>query len=273
MKDITNVIKEKDMKELKFRNLTKDEIEVRVGAGGTLLLYKTARVDANLLDEVVGCFNWQKKFYQVKQTMICEVGININYDDPNKEPLFIFKGDAGDESQTEAIKGEASDSFKRAGFAWGIGRSLYTAPKIKLPDEFKNSKFFDVSEIEYNSKNEISKLVITTDFGKTVVYSYPKYQNNSKSAQKPTQNVNEYGEVKSNPKPTLDELGKGIGDSFLEESSISEETKDKINEITGKFSAERYTNFKTYLYNTFQVSSIGDLTEEQGKKLLKVLSK
>ena len=82
------------MKELKFRNLNKDEIEVRVGAGGTLLLYKTARVDANVLDSTVGCFNWQKRFYQVKQTMICEVGINVNYDDETKEPLWVFKGDA-----------------------------------------------------------------------------------------------------------------------------------------------------------------------------------
>lgn len=247
------------MKELKFRNLTKDEIEVRVGAGGTLLLYKTARVDANLLDEVVGCFNWQKRFYQVKQTMICEIGINVNYDDPNKEPLFIFKGDAGDESQTEAIKGEASDSFKRAGFAWGIGRSLYTAPKIKLPDQFKNTKFFDVSEIDYNSKNEISKLTITTDFGNTIVYSYPKYQNNSKTAEKPQKNN------------TLEELGKGVGESFLEESAISQETKDKINAITGRLSAERFANFKTYLQSNFNVMSIGDLTEKQGKQLLKAL--
>lgn len=247
------------MKELKFRNLTKDEIEVRVGAGGTLLLYKTARVDANLLDEVVGCFNWQKRFYQVKQTMICEIGINVNYDDPSKEPLFIFKGDAGDESQTEAIKGEASDSFKRAGFAWGIGRSLYTAPKIKLPDQFKNTKFFDVSEIDYNSKNEISKLTITTDFGNTIVYSYPIYQNNSKTAEKPQKNN------------TLEEIGKGVGESFLEESAISQETKDKINAITGRLSAERFANFKTYLQSNFNVMSIGDLTEKQGKQLLKAL--
>lgn len=236
------------MKELRFRNLTKDEIEVRVGAGGTLLLYKTARVDANLLDEKVGCFNWQKKFYQVKNTMICEIGINVNYDDPTKEPLFIFKGDAGDESQTEAIKGEASDSFKRAGFAWGIGRSLYTAPKIKLPDQFKNSKFFDVSEIEYNSKNEISKLTITTDFGKTVVYSYPKYQNNSQTTQKV---------------PQIEEEDDGV--------MCSQETKDKINAITGKYDTDKWARFKMYMQKNFGATSVAELTEVQGQQLLKAL--
>ena len=244
------------MKELKFRNLNKDEIEVRVGAGSTLLLYKTARVDANVLDSTVGCFNWQKRFYQVKQTMICE---NVNYDDETKEPLWVFKGDAGDESQTEAIKGEASDSFKRAGFAWGIGRSLYTAPKIKLPVEFKDSKFFDVEEIEYNSKNEISKLVITTNFGKDVVYSYPR---NAK--------VSQTGE-KAPKKDILADATKGIGDSFLEESSITEETKKKITDITGKYDTDKYNRFKTFMANNFGVSSIGELTEHQGQQLYKAL--
>ena len=250
------------MKELKFRNLNKDEIEVRVGAGGTLLLYKTARVDANVLDSTVGCFNWQKRFYQVKQTMICEVGINVNYDDETKEPLWVFKGDAGDESQTEAIKGEASDSFKRAGFAWGIGRSLYTAPKIKLPVEFKDSKFFDVEEIEYNSKNEISKLVITTNFGKDVVYSYPKSANYSKTTEKPQK------------RDVLAEATKGIADTFVVEDDgvmISQETKNKITSITGKYDTDKYNRFKTYMTNNFGVGSIAELTEHQGQQLYKAL--
>ncbi len=247
------------MKELKFRNLTKDEIEVRVGAGSTLLLYKTARVDANILDETVGCFNWTKRFYQVKNTMICEVAINVNYDDTTKEPLWVAKGDAGDESQTEAIKGEASDSFKRAGFAWGIGRSLYNAPKIKLPVEFKDSKFFDVEVIEYDNKNQISKLVITTNFGKDIVFQYPR---NTKVAQT--------GE-KAPKKDVLADATKGIGDSFLEESAISEETKNKITSITGKYDADKYNRFKTYMTNNFGVGSIGELTEHQGQQLYKAL--
>ena len=113
------------MKEIKFRNLTKDEVEVRVGGGGNLLLYKTARVDAQVLDETVGNLNWQKRFYQVKETMVCSIGINVNYDDPTKEPLWVWKDDGGDDDYTmEKVKAELSDATKRAGFAWGIGRSL-----------------------------------------------------------------------------------------------------------------------------------------------------
>ena len=130
------------MKTLTFRNAKPNEIELRVGAtndsGFSLLLYKTARVDANILDETVGAFNWQKRFYQVKNTMICSIGINVNYDDETKEPLWIWKDDAGDESNTEAIKGEASDSFKRAGFAWNICRSLYSSPFIWIKKDQDN---------------------------------------------------------------------------------------------------------------------------------------
>ena len=252
------------MKKLQFRNLTKEEVEVRVGNGQTLLLYKTARVDANILDEVVGCFNWTKRFYQVKNTMICEVGINLNFDNPEKEPLWVYKGDAGDDDYTtEKVKAEASDSFKRAGFAWGIGRSLYSAPKIKLPDQFKGVQFFDVSEIEYDDKDRIKTLVITTDFGNTKVY---EFRNGRKVNLSNTQ-----GTTKSQKNTTLEDYGKGIGDSFLEESTISQETKEKIQAITNKLSADRYANFKNYLQVTFGVDSIGDLTEKQGQQLLKAL--
>ena len=37
------------------------------------------------------------------------------------------------------------------------------------------------------------------------------------------------------------------------------------------FDAERYNNFKTYLKNVFNAESVADLTELQGKKLLKAL--
>lgn len=257
------------MKEIKFRNLTKDEVEVRVGGGGSLLLYKTARVDAEVLDETVGQGNWQKKFYQVKNTMICSVGININYDEPNKEPIWVWKDDAGDDDYTmEKVKAEASDSFKRAGFAWGIGRCLYYGPKMRLPDNLKaraadknNPLFLDVSELEYDKNGRISKITITTDWGKTVVYQWE----NGRRINNPTTTT-------APKKPdVLEEATKGIGDSFLEESAISEETKQKVQELTGHFSAERFEKFRKYMKDTFGCQSVGELTEKQGQQLLKVL--
>ena len=242
----------------KFRKLKADEIELRVGAtnesGFSLLLYKTARVDANILDETVGVENWQKRFYQVKQTMICSLGINT-------ENGWVWKDDAGDESNTEAIKGEASDSFKRAGFAWGIGRELYTSPFVWITKDQNNDpkkSRYQVKEIDY-TENEISKLVIVNEKTGQVVFSKGSSTKVSQTSEKPPK------------KDILAEATQGIGDDFLEESGISKETKDKITAITGKLSADRYASFKNYLQGTFNVSSIGELTEKQGKQLLGVL--
>lgn len=112
---------------IKFRDLKADEIDVRVGSikqdGVQLLLYKDARVDMNILDETVGAENWQREHYECKGNLFCKVGILT-------ENGWIFKSDCGSEPNTEAEKGEASDSFKRACVNWGVGRELYTAPFI-----------------------------------------------------------------------------------------------------------------------------------------------
>ena len=116
----------------KFRDLRADEIECRVQQvkenGLALLLYKDARVDMNILDETVGAGNWQREHYECKGNLFCRVGIDLNALHEIREPRWVWKADCGTESNTEAQKGEASDSFKRACFNWGIGRELYTAP-------------------------------------------------------------------------------------------------------------------------------------------------
>ena len=186
--------------ELKFRDLKAEEIECRVGntkrqnprlpkgdnnpvVGFQILLYKTARVDANLLDETVGAFNWCKKFYQVKNTMFCSVGIK---DKDTGE--WVFKDDCGDDDfQTEQIKGEASDSFKRAGFAWGIGRkNLYYGPFIWINcnDKVNETSKLYVSDVEYKD-SIISKIIIKDRISDEVVYSYPRNANVSQTSEKP----------------------------------------------------------------------------------------
>lgn len=122
---------------MQFRELRADEIECRVGTvsqqgkGLSLLLYKTSRTDQDILDETVGPENWQCKFYEQKGTLFCSVGIRVTRDDGSSE--WVWKDDAGSPSNMEAEKGEASDCRKRAGFAWGIGRELYSAPFIWVP--------------------------------------------------------------------------------------------------------------------------------------------
>lgn len=157
-----------------FGLLGPDEIEVRQAKqdsyGIDLLLYKTARTDANILDRVVGYEKWQNDFKRIEGVLYGGVGI---YNADLKE--WIWKWDAGSESNVEAEKGEASDAFKRAGSKWGIGRELYTSPKIRFAIDdvklSKNGKCYDnfvVTEIGYDDGECISHLVVLDETtGKT----------------------------------------------------------------------------------------------------------
>lgn len=97
---------------MEFRDLTADDIEVRVQSvkrtGLILLLYKNARVDMSILDETVGVENWQREHYECKGNLFCRVGIKIDREDCNE---WVWKSDCGVESNTEAQKGEASDAL------------------------------------------------------------------------------------------------------------------------------------------------------------------
>lgn len=115
--------------EYMFRDLKSDEIDVRIAQvkqnGVSLLLYKDARVDQNILDETVGNENWDRDHKELKGNIYAGIGIWNE-----KQNRLVWKWDCGKESFSESEKGEASDSFKRAGFNWGIGRELYTSPFI-----------------------------------------------------------------------------------------------------------------------------------------------
>lgn len=155
-----------------FRLLRADEIDARVGtakSGGkgiSLLLYKDARCDQNILDETVGPFNWQRSHN--RDNANCVVSI---WDGEKKQ--WISKEDTGTESNTEKEKGLASDSFKRACFNWGIGRELYSAPFIWIRGDPEKLKFekFSVAEIGYNESREINKLAIADKSG-ALVYRF-----------------------------------------------------------------------------------------------------
>lgn len=166
-------------KDKSIRLLTADEIECRVGTisekGVSLLLYKDARADMKILDEVFGAFGWKRTHLLIGGNLYCCVEI---YDEQKQQ--WISKMDVGTESYTEKEKGQASDSFKRACVSWGIGRELYTAPFIwlaanKVNIQPKGDKYitydkFRVKEIEYNDNREITGLTILNQDAK-IVYS------------------------------------------------------------------------------------------------------
>lgn len=128
-----------------FRTLTKDDVEVRVqqikrwgqGCAADLLIYKNARIDRAILNETFGMFGWQSRFEVVNGNLFCTISIK----DPESGE-WISKMDVGTESNVDKEKGQASDAFKRASFAWGIGEELYSAPKIKIfpqPADYNDS--------------------------------------------------------------------------------------------------------------------------------------
>lgn len=92
--------------------------KMRQGPKGTQLAYIDARQVMDLLDDVCGPENWACEYKQVKDVVYCGLSINT-------EAGWVCKWDAGDESNIDAQKGEASDSFKRAAVRWGVGRFLY----------------------------------------------------------------------------------------------------------------------------------------------------
>lgn len=125
------------MKEIRLLNA--EEIDVRIATcnekGVSLLLYKDARVDQNILDETFGSLNWQRSHQLIGDRLYCTVSV---WDEEKK--CWVSKQDVGTESYTEKEKGQASDSFKRACFNLGIGRELYTAPFIWVAADKCNIK-------------------------------------------------------------------------------------------------------------------------------------
>lgn len=199
-----------------IRLLTAREIECRVaqisktGKGLSLLLYKDARCDMAILDETFGPMNWQR--HHSRDNANCIVSI---WDDTKNQ--WIDKEDTGTESNTEAAKGLASDSFKRACFNVGIGRELYTAPfiwigsdKCKIEDSNGrrtcNDKF-EVQEIGYNDHREINKLVIVNSKTKAVVFEYSS--NARKGGSKPPATA-----PKQEPTQTAEPAESGVSDDF-----------------------------------------------------------
>jgi hypothetical protein len=140
-----------------FRDLTADEIECRVAQatekGVSLLLYKDARCDQNILDETVGAFGWMRQ--HTRDNANCVVSI---WDKEKQQ--WILKEDTGTESNTEKEKGLASDSFKRACFNWGIGRELYTAPFIWINPDGCTALKQDRDKWKCYDKFEVQKIII-----------------------------------------------------------------------------------------------------------------
>lgn len=186
------------MEKLVFRPLKESEIDVRVQSvtekGCILLLYKDARCDMNILDETVGPMNWKRE--HTRENANCIVSL---WDEQKEQ--WVSKEDTGTESNTEKEKGQASDSFKRACFNWGIGRELYTSPFIWVKKEDCNirdikgkkacSDKFEVSSIKYDDSKNIVGLSIKNITMKKNVFTLGSKQESEGAGQgeQPKSNV------------------------------------------------------------------------------------
>ena len=152
-----------------MRVLKPEEIECRLQTAtekqATYLLHKTARTDVSILSECYGD-KWKNEFHNIDGKLFCTISV---WNDEIKS--WVSRSNVGTESNIEKEKGEASDAIKRAGFMWGIGSELYTAPTIKVDISSKdmyNGKCtlkLSVKEIEISKEHKITKLILTDKWG------------------------------------------------------------------------------------------------------------
>ncbi len=126
-------------------------IKWRVGARmksnrnrGQALPYIDARLVQDRLDEVVGPENWRNEFSTAPMGggVMCTLSLRIGDEWVGKADVAQqdeVADNARDPEQDReiAVKGAASNAFKRAAVQWGIGRYLYSfeAPWVNLEQE------------------------------------------------------------------------------------------------------------------------------------------
>lgn len=213
---------------MKFRNLKAEEIDVKPQTvketGFSLLLYKDARCDMNILDESVGAMNWKREHSRDNANCIVSLW-------DNEKQQWISKEDTGTESFTEKEKGLASDSFKRACVNWGIGRELYTSPFIWISDT-KYIKNYN-NKLSINDKFKV--LDIEIEDGVIIKLTI--------------------GDSKNNVVYTFDKNNKGQFPKFkFERDDVIEKIKNKI--------GDNMENLEKVL-NSYEVKGLKDMTDEQ----------
>lgn len=246
------------------RLLRAEEIECRVGqqtkdkSKYTVLLYKTSRTDMDILDEVFGSENWMSEHYEVKGKDFCRISVRLSFcDNVNGSADYgkdikvanyewVGKSDCGSESNIEAEKGEASDAFKRAGFQWGIGRELYSAPKIWLEKEVDQYSL-KVEAIGYDDNDKICDLVISgRREGKKERETVYSFHNGKAEKQTPSKQ-------EANTKPKA-------------EPQPDHDTLEKIRDIVEKLEFEGKNVDEILAY--YHVKTIGEIPLEKWERML-----
>lgn len=165
------------MNRYNVRKLTTSEIEVKPctiakdKSWVQILLYKTSRVDMQILTEMYGQ-RWKSEYNIVGDSLFCTISV---YDQELGE--WISRSDCGEkDAGISEDKSWATSAFKRAATQFGIGIELYNTPRIRLTAnekwfwDGKLTMTFSVSAIEWDG-DTLKSLVIVDRFD-NVVYSY-----------------------------------------------------------------------------------------------------
>lgn len=277
-----------------FRTLRADEIDCRIAQiksgkdnngkvipkGLSLLLYKDARCDQNILDETVGPMNWERK--HSRENANCTVSI---WDKDNQR--WVSKEDTGTESNTEKEKGLASDSFKRACFNWGIGRELYSAPFIWVnasdcnivgtEGKYKCFDNFTVKEIAYNGGNIVG-LKIKNSRTNKIVFSWkdteekPEKPDNEPEPEKSGGKV-EMTTIPSAPEPTpirpaRPDVNTPKGYMLNEMNFMGRKLELDAKAMSARFESMRKTLIANGMIEDIKAD---EMTMEQAKKLIELM--
>lgn len=241
------------MKKYEFRLLMPHEIEARPSRinkdnSVNLLLYKTSRVDMQLLDEAYGNCGWR-----ITHEIVCgELWTRLEIRDPETGE-WIIKEDVGEWSDntlnkmkdnenpvspdqlylvSNGPKARFSDGLKRCGTLIGIGRELYSAPDIYIPANKVTVKYgrcytnFEVEEIEYDDYKQISYLKIVDEKTGDVVFAWRK-RNAKKSTAKKENMIVENTESTKETNETKQEINEELKQKTKEEK-VEPKTEKKM---------------------------------------------
>ena len=265
------------MEEKTIRLLRADEIECRVAVinerGLSLLLFKDARVDQRILDETFTPFGWRRTHQSIDGNLYCTVEV---WDE--KKQQWIAKQDVGTMSYSEKEKGQASDSFKRACFNWGVGRELYTAPFIWVPatnanilkkgERYVTTDSFYVRSIAYNDQREITALVIENGKGQRVYELKEKPEKTTgtgttKAAEEPRA----AGTAKEAEKPKKTRTAKAVGTTKAAKAAKDlQVTEEQIRELYEEL--KRTGVLLENVLERYQIRDMGELTPEIYRKAM-----
>ena len=155
-----------EMNRYNVRKLTASEIEVKPctiakdKSWVQILLYKTSRVDMQILTEMYGQ-RWKSEYNMVGDSLFCTISV---YDQELGE--WISRSDCGEkDAGISEDKSWATSAFKRAATQFGIGIELYNTPRIRLTAnekwfwDGKLTMTFSVSAIEWDG-DTLKSLVI-----------------------------------------------------------------------------------------------------------------